>query len=686
MRIVTKTVSLASLVIAAISLEFWASGQTMNPKAAPATTVAPSSDRPSAPGFTRSTVDASTTRPSPHDGDRFRLPHVIDLVQSPDGRYLAAAYFVSAMNRPGTDWDAWVAVWNLKTGRRTIIPNATAPLAISPDGQWLAMGLYERSRDPQWRMELRSGPALWRVGEVEFARKLACDLDPNTLLAWTFSSNGKEVMAIGEDCCVLAWEVSGEAPARKIATLTLPGIKLLGRYAPGNWKANLHTVKNNLLLLAPVKQEQPSAEGAYAVRAGWTEVKANWSQFNLEIFKEERPLTSDSTFRYEMFFDGKPYELSLPAKSTLPYVGQIRPSSMFRWANRFAFAPKEHLVAFMDPDASLATVRKINGGRLAQFPAAVVHAFTPDGTQLIVSDCRGVLRFWDVCMGRIVRTLRLDDRPPNTFLVAAIQAASEFGQPEHNRKKLERTVAEAAQRGAQVVVLPETAVTGYMSEDIKQTWRVDDRPLAAGLTGIDPKDAAEPVPGTSTRFFSGLARQWGIYLTIPLLEVDRKTKRHYNTIVLIGPDGGTLIHYRKLNPWPWAEQGWASEGNLGRPVVDTPFGRLGVLICFDIHKQAEELAKLKIDTLLYSIAWVDDKDSDWFPKRLPEIARTHGYNIVAANWAIPARHPQPSWHGYGQSTVIDATGGVLAKAAHAIGENIILADLPLPTVDGASKE
>ena len=254
--------------------------------------------------------------------------------------------------------------------------------------------------------------------------------------------------------------------------------------------------------------------------------------------------------------------------------------------------------------------------------------------------------------------------------MASIQAASEFGKPERNRKVLKDLIEQAAHRGAQIVVLPETAVTGYMSDDLKQTWHVGDRPLTPGLTGTDPKDAAETVPGPSTRFFATIARRWGIYLTVPLLEADRKTGRYYNTLVLIGPDGGILIHYRKLNPWPWAERGWASEGNLGHPVVDTPFGRLGVLICFDIHKQAQELAKLKIDTLLYSIAWVDNKDSDWFPKRLPRIAAANGYNIIATNWTVSTARPEPSWHGYGQSTIVDASGRVLACADHVLQEGL----------------
>ena len=275
------------------------------------------------------------------------------------------------------------------------------------------------------------------------------------------------------------------------------------------------------------------------------------------------------------------------------------------------------------------------------------------------------------------RTPGRDGRSSRTVLVAAVQAYSTFGDPAGNRKKLAGQVTAAARRGARIVVLPETAVTGYMSADLKRTWRAGKRPISAGLKGADPTGAAETVPGLSTKFFGALAAKLGIYLTVPLLEADRKTGRYYNTSVLIGPDGRILIHYRKRNPWQWAEKGWAEPGDRGNPVVDTPFGRLGLLICYDIHKQAKIMSRLKIDTLLYSIAWVDDAGSDWFDKQLPRIARANGFNMIAANWTVPAK-PAPDWHGYGQSRIIAANGKILARAGNDLREEIVYAELPIP--------
>jgi predicted amidohydrolase len=325
-----------------------------------------------------------------------------------------------------------------------------------------------------------------------------------------------------------------------------------------------------------------------------------------------------------------------------------------------------------------AEIGSTRGKLTAQLPAGGgAVAFSPDNKLLAAGEARGIIRIWDIAGGRIVRTLRLDDRPPDTVLVAAIQCASKFGDPAANRQTLQSLIRSAAHNGAKIIVLPEAAVTGYLTDDIGTTWQVGDRSLSEGLKGADPKEAAETVPGPSTELFGKLADEYGVYVAVPLVEVDRKTGRYYNTSVLLGPDGRILLHYRKRDPWPWAERGWATPGDRGNPVVDTPFGRLGLLICYDIHDQAKIMGQLKIDTLLYSIAWVDNRDSDWFPEKLPAIAKSNGFNVVAANWIVP-KSPAPAWHGYGQSRIIDRSGEVLAEARDDLGEETIFTELPLP--------
>jgi len=218
-------------------------------------------------------------------------------------------------------------------------------------------------------------------------------------------------------------------------------------------------------------------------------------------------------------------------------------------------------------------------------------------------------------------------------------------------------------------------ITGYASTDLKQTWQLPGWKTSLGLTGVSPKDAAEPVPGDSTRAMCKLAGELGIYLTIPLVEVDAKSGRYFNTIVLAGPKGESLLHYRKLNPWPWAEQSWATKGDHGLQYVDTPYGRLGLLVCYDINYEPPRLKEAKIDALLYCIAWVDQEGSDWYTKRLPAIAKQNDFHIIGANWTVPEK---PTWFGYGQSRIIARDGKTLAQPAKDVGEEILYAELTLP--------
>ncbi len=265
----------------------------------------------------------------------------------------------------------------------------------------------------------------------------------------------------------------------------------------------------------------------------------------------------------------------------------------------------------------------------------------------------------------------------DTVRVAAIQFVSEFGEPEANRARLAPLVREAAAAGAKIVVLPETAITGYMSADIRTTWGVPGRDATPGLRTVSPEDVAETVPGPSTKEFCRLAGELGIYLTVPFVEVERgkpgDPPRYFNTLCLAGPGGKLLLHYRKLNPWPFAERSWATPGDRGLAFVDTEYGRLGLLVCFDINFEPANLAREGVDTILWSVAWVDREKSPWFGVELPRLARECGVGIVGANWTVPGG---ADWHGYGQSLIVGRTGRVLARTSDDAREEIVYADLP----------
>lgn len=271
---------------------------------------------------------------------------------------------------------------------------------------------------------------------------------------------------------------------------------------------------------------------------------------------------------------------------------------------------------------------------------------------------------------------------PKTVRVAAIQCPSDLGKTAENTVKITALVKQAASHGAKIIVLPEAAITGYLSQDLKTNWHIEGRPIEPAFAGLDPAKYAENIPGPSTKQFCDLAKQCEIYLTIPLVEVDLKTAPakpiYYNTVCLANPRGELVAHYRKLTPWPYPEKSWATPGDRGIQTYDTEYGRVGLAICFDVHTILEKYQDRHLWALLYSIAWVDDEHpAEWFFERLPERVRPFKIHVIGANWSVDQKQ---KWRGYGFSEIISNQGVVVASAKSLCGSEIVYADLPTATL------
>jgi len=151
--------------------------------------------------------------------------------------------------------------------------------------------------------------------------------------------------------------------------------------------------------------------------------------------------------------------------------------------------------------------------------------------------------------------------------VAVVQFEPRLGEKDRNLKRIGEFVGTAADEGAGLVVLPELCSTGYVFNSQAE--------LAA---------VAEPVPdGETVRALERLASprgrgRHGLYIVAGLAEVDGHS--YYNSAVLVGPKGyvGT---YRKAHLW-YEEKLFFEPGDTGFPVFQTPLGRIGLLVCYDI--------------------------------------------------------------------------------------------------------
>src|SRR5688572_15145142 len=145
--------------------------------------------------------------------------------------------------------------------------------------------------------------------------------------------------------------------------------------------------------------------------------------------------------------------------------------------------------------------------------------------------------------------------------IALAQIDVAFGDVEKNLAKVRETTGAAAAKGAQLVVFPECALTGYAFESLEEAKR-----------------AAVPAPGPVTAELKRLCAELGVHVVVGMTEKDGE--RVFNTALLIGP-GGIALKYRKVHMPFLGLDRFATPGDLPIAVAETPIGRIGLGICYD---------------------------------------------------------------------------------------------------------
>ena len=186
-----------------------------------------------------------------------------------------------------------------------------------------------------------------------------------------------------------------------------------------------------------------------------------------------------------------------------------------------------------------------------------------------------------------------------TLPVALIQERN-HGDADANLSVIEARVAEAARRGARLVLLQELHNGAYFCQH----------------ESVDEFDLAEPIPGPSTERLSKLAKAHGVVLVSSLFE-RRAAGLYHNTAVVFDTDGSIAGKYRKMHipdDPGFYEKFYFTPGDLGFEPVDTSVGRLGVLVCWDqwYPEGARLMALAGAELILYptAIGWDPDDAQD----------------------------------------------------------------------------
>jgi predicted amidohydrolase len=161
------------------------------------------------------------------------------------------------------------------------------------------------------------------------------------------------------------------------------------------------------------------------------------------------------------------------------------------------------------------------------------------------------------------------------FVVAGLSVMPEPWNKEANFAKLERHTRRAASQGAQLVITPEGYLEGYVGNDKRSPGLTRERYLTAG----------EAIDGPYMQRAASLARELKIYFAVGFAE--RRGEEMYNTVAIFSPEGAVVSRYSKTHT---ADDEPFNRKGSGLPVMATPHGRWGTLICYD--RQMPETARV----------------------------------------------------------------------------------------------
>jgi N-carbamoylputrescine amidase len=257
---------------------------------------------------------------------------------------------------------------------------------------------------------------------------------------------------------------------------------------------------------------------------------------------------------------------------------------------------------------------------------------------------------------------------PNTVTLGLAQMRC-LPDPEANLERAIDAIRRAAEKGAEIICLPELFRSEYFCQR------------------EDPSlfDLAEPIPGPSTERLARVARDTGAVIVASVFE-RRTAGVYHNTAVVLDADGSLLGIYRKMHipddPL-YYEKYYFTPGDLGFRAFPTRFGGIGVLVCWDQwYPEAARLTALQgAQVIVYPTAIA------WHPKEKATVGavqreaweliqRSHalanGVYVAAVN---RVGHEGPADGGlefWGSSFVSDPFGALMNRAGSQAEENLIV--------------
>ncbi len=278
----------------------------------------------------------------------------------------------------------------------------------------------------------------------------------------------------------------------------------------------------------------------------------------------------------------------------------------------------------------------------------------------------------------------------NRVTAAVVQAAPVLFDRDASVEKVCQLTAEAARLGARLVLFPEAFIPAY-PRGFSFGAVVGSRSAAGRALWERYWSNAVEIPGPAVDRLAEAARQNGVYLSVGVIERDALFSHGtlYCTLLYFGPDGSLLGKHRKLKPTASERLIWGEGDGSTLTVVDTPYGKMGGLICWENLMPLARMALYGKGIEIYLAPTADSRDA--WQATMRHIACEGrcfvlGCNQFVTRDMVPADLPgfeemsaQPEVMSRGGSVIVSPLGEVLAGPLFD-REGILTAELDLTEI------
>ncbi|OYU00411.1 MAG: aliphatic nitrilase [Burkholderiales bacterium PBB1] len=273
---------------------------------------------------------------------------------------------------------------------------------------------------------------------------------------------------------------------------------------------------------------------------------------------------------------------------------------------------------------------------------------------------------------------------PSIVRAAAVQIAPDLERPAGTLERVLGAIDEVADKGAQLVVFPETFVPYYPYFSFVLP------PVLQGAPHLRLMEHAVAVPGPVTQAVADRARARGIVVVLGVNERDHGSL--YNTQLVFDADGSLILKRRKITPTYHERMVWGQGDGAGLKVVDSAVGRIGALACWEHYNPLARYALMAQHEQIHCAQFPGSMVGQVFADQMAVTIRHHAlesgcFVINATGWLTDAQIAsitpdiglQKALRGGCHTAIVSPEGKDLCLPLTE-GEGFVIADLDMSLI------